>query len=72
MTRCAGFIRIGAHWRADRQLGTATGVSPLAVGGWLVHRGSVFILGFGLGCLWSSIYGFLAAAWPFGVLEGGV
>jgi hypothetical protein len=29
----------------------------------------VFILGFALGCLLSSIYGFLAGAWPFGVLE---
>jgi hypothetical protein len=36
---------------------------------WLEHRGPVFTLGFGLGCLWSSIYGFLAGAWPFGVLE---
>jgi hypothetical protein len=36
---------------------------------WLEHRGPVFILGFALGCLLSSIYGFLAGAWPFGVLE---
>lgn len=27
---------------------------------WLEHRGPVFILGFALGCLLSSIYGFLA------------
>jgi hypothetical protein len=33
---------------------------------WLEHRGPVFILGFALGCLLSSIYGFLAGAWPFG------
>jgi hypothetical protein len=38
---------------------------------WLEHRGPVFILGFALGCLSSSIYGFLAGAWPFGVLEAG-
>jgi hypothetical protein len=36
---------------------------------WLEHRGPVFILGFALGCLLSSIYGFLAGAWPFSVLE---
>ena len=36
---------------------------------WLEHRGPVFILAFALGCLLSSIYGFLAGAWPFGVLE---
>ena len=36
---------------------------------WLEHRGPVFILGFALGCLLSSIYGFLVGAWPFGVLE---
>jgi hypothetical protein len=31
---------------------------------WLEHRGPGFILGFALGCLLSSIYGFLAGAWP--------
>jgi hypothetical protein len=29
----------------------------------------VFSLRFALGCLLSSTYGFLAGAWPFGVLE---
>jgi hypothetical protein len=28
-----------------------------------------FILAFALGCLLSSLYGFLAGAWPFGVIE---
>jgi hypothetical protein len=28
-----------------------------------------FILGFTLGCLLSSAYGFLAGAWPFGAVE---
>lgn len=36
---------------------------------WLEHRGPAFILGFALGCLLSSVYGFVAGAWPFGVLE---
>ncbi len=28
-----------------------------------------FVLGFALGCLLSSVYGFLSGAWPFGVVE---
>lgn len=35
----------------------------------LERRGPRFILLFALGCLLSSIYGFLAGAWPFGVIE---
>ncbi len=35
----------------------------------LERRGHIFILLFALGCLLSSIYGFLAGAWPFGVIE---
>ncbi len=36
----------------------------------LEGRGRQFVLLFALGCLLSSIYGFLANAWPFGVIEG--
>lgn len=35
----------------------------------LEHRGRQFILLFGCGCLLSSVYGFLAGTWPFGVVE---
>ena len=35
----------------------------------LERRGPLFILGFSLGCLLSSVYGFLSGAWPFGVIE---
>ena len=31
------------------------------------HRG--FLVAFAAGCLLSSAYGFLAGAWPFGVVE---
>jgi hypothetical protein len=31
------------------------------------HRG--FVLAFAAGCLASAAYGFLAGAWPFGVVE---
>jgi hypothetical protein len=35
----------------------------------LERRGRMFILAFALGCLLSSVYGFLSGAWPFGVVE---
>lgn len=35
----------------------------------LEHRGRPFVLAFAIGCVLSSIYGFLSGAWPFGVVE---
>ena len=35
----------------------------------LERRGRTFVLLFALGCALSSVYGFLAGAWPFGVVE---
>jgi hypothetical protein len=35
----------------------------------LEGRGPRFVLAFALGCVLSSVYGFLAGAWPFGVVE---
>ncbi len=35
----------------------------------LERRGSRFVLAFAAGCGLSSVYGFLAGAWPFGVVE---
>jgi hypothetical protein len=35
----------------------------------LERRGKQFIVAFALGCLLSSVYGFLSGAWPFGVVE---
>ena len=35
----------------------------------LEGRRQVFVLAFALGCLLSSVYGFLSGAWPFGVIE---
>ena len=35
----------------------------------LERRGPRCILGFALGCVLSSVYGFLSGAWPFGVVE---
>lgn len=32
-------------------------------------RSRTFVLLFALGCVLSSTYGFLAGAWPFGVVE---
>lgn len=35
----------------------------------LERRHRRFVAGFALGCVLSSIYGFLSGAWPFGVVE---
>jgi hypothetical protein len=35
----------------------------------LERRGPTYILLFALGCVLSSVYGFLSGAWPFGVVE---
>ncbi len=35
----------------------------------LERRGPRFVLAFAFGCALSSVYGFLAGAWPFGVVE---
>jgi hypothetical protein len=35
----------------------------------LEHRGPVFVAAFACGCALSSIYGFLAGTWPFGIVE---
>lgn len=35
----------------------------------LERRHNAFVLAFAGGCLLSSAYGFLAGAWPFGVVE---
>jgi hypothetical protein len=35
----------------------------------LERRSPRFVLAFALGCVLSSVYGFLSGAWPFGVVE---
>jgi hypothetical protein len=35
----------------------------------LERRGRRFVIAFACGCALSSVYGFLAGAWPFGVVE---
>lgn len=35
----------------------------------LESRGQIYVLGFAVGCVLSSAYGFLSGAWPFGVVE---
>jgi hypothetical protein len=35
----------------------------------LEGRGPRFVLAFAVGCVLSSVYGFLSGAWPFGVVE---
>jgi hypothetical protein len=47
-----------------------TAVSFMMVMYALESRRRHFIAAFALGCALSSSYGFLAGAWPFGVVEG--
>jgi hypothetical protein len=35
----------------------------------LERRHQLYVLGFAVGCVLSSAYGFLSGAWPFGVVE---
>ncbi len=35
----------------------------------LEKKGRVYVALFALGCVFSSVYGFLSGAWPFGVVE---
>ncbi len=35
----------------------------------LERHGRKYIAAFALGCILSSVYGFLAGAWPFGLVE---
>jgi hypothetical protein len=35
----------------------------------LERRGPRFVLAFAFGCALSSVYGFLAGTWPFGIVE---
>lgn len=35
----------------------------------LESKGRAFVALFALGCVLSSVYGFLSGAWPFGVVE---
>ena len=36
---------------------------------WLEDRNPIYVLGFALGCVLGSLYGFLQGAWPFGIVE---
>jgi hypothetical protein len=51
-----------------------TAFGALAVGSMLLFyalesRAAVFVLAFAAACAASSAYGFMAGAWPFGVIE---
>lgn len=35
----------------------------------LERRGRRYVLAFAVGCVLSSVYGFLSGAWPFGIVE---
>ena len=48
----------------------ASAVSVMLLSYTLEHRSTWWILVFAAVCAASSIYGFLAGTWPFGVVEG--
>jgi hypothetical protein len=48
----------------------AGAVSVMLIAYALEARGRVWILIFALACATSSVYGWLAGTWPFGVVEG--
>jgi hypothetical protein len=76
-------VRFERSSRCERDLGQATPVAAvaavtifgvLAVSFMMVMytleaRHAGFVLAFMVGCLLSSVYGFLSGAWPFGVVE---
>jgi hypothetical protein len=35
----------------------------------LERRGRRYVIAFAVGCVLSSVYGFLSGAWPFGIVE---
>ena len=47
----------------------AVAVTVMMLTYWLEPRSTWFILLFALACTASSVYGWLAGAWPFGVVE---
>lgn len=48
----------------------AISVTAMMVSYWLESRSSWFVLSFAMACAASSLYGWLAGTWPFGVVEG--
>lgn len=44
-------------------------VTAMVLFWWLEERQPGFVLGFGVACLAASLYGWLAGAWPFGLVE---
>jgi hypothetical protein len=66
----SGFALLG--FRQTNHMLTAFGalaVTFMMLMYWFELRGPGYVLGFACGCLLSSLYGFLAGAWPFGVVE---
>jgi hypothetical protein len=45
------------------------GVTAMLVCYALEHRSPWFVFGFAIACVWTSAYGFLQGAWPFGLVE---
>ncbi len=48
----------------------ACAVTVMLIAYTLEHRAAAWVLVFALACAASSLYGWLAGTWPFGVVEG--
>ncbi len=72
VARLLGTGRRGRRPYRDRMAVTIYGVIALTfmmVMYALERRHQLYVLGFAVGCVLSSAYGFLSGAWPFGVVE---
>jgi hypothetical protein len=58
----------GVHFNAITVYGVCV-LTIMMVTYMLERRHRFFVVAFALGCLLSSLYGFLSGAWPFGVVE---
>jgi hypothetical protein len=66
--------RRARHGEAIRLCGVLTAFGAVAVTFMMLmyaleHRGRAFVAAFACGCALSSVYGFLAGTWPFGIVE---
>jgi len=72
--RAAFFHRRPSETYTDGRMGVLTAFGAVSVTAMMVcyaleTRHPAFILAFAAACVASSAYGFLAGAWPFGVVE---
>lgn len=68
-SRVAGTVRHGETGQVAVTIYGVCAVAFMMAMYALEARHRNFVLAFGVGCVLSSVYGFLAGAWPFGIVE---